>query len=563
MKRYISLLLAIILLLSSLASCKNETPTNTQTTAPETTAPEPELRKPMPYPNALDVSAYNMLTDKEKEIYENIARILASPTPGKVYEIKKKGRITSFDMLTDILRANFTPYNDILDNIDFELDGGKISSVKLDDSFDIEAFNKKNDALMKKADEIVSEIPKDLSQKEVVFEIIDYLVSSIDFSRASQVNDEYSALVQGKGGPTGLSNAFTLLCKKAGLDCISVYGFEEKHHYDINTNKSEHWFEITDPKVYWNIVRIDNKWYNVNLESIHGLWADGFENFINLDNVFRSYYSAYYFYRTDLDNMLTPTVSRWNNIAYEFTSCKEVIKLFENMDVHLNYLYSNDYPFAVRFKDLSEAEKFAEYNEKLIYDKSGKSYYIYTNQDFYEDDGKTVRFYLILNATGEEMKANLKYNEFEYSPTFAVYPDSSSGWEVHGVSILFEVPYTWSPANHLNAQFQRFINSEYYTGIGHAMVFNEFIGIDESFVFNEKLKYSIARPGNEVDPTIPEMGVNSHGVEYASYLQELEDEVFGQVYMKISDKYIVTIEFCEHTNNRDIIEKVIDSVRIK
>ncbi len=562
MKKIISFLLIVLLILSSLASCKGGTSGETQTTAPETTAPEPEMMKPSPYPNALNVSAYNMLTDSERELYENIARILSSPTPGKVYTLKKKANTNSLNMVLDILKANFGTHTDVLESIKHEETDGKIISVWLDDGFDIDAFKSEYETVNQKADELISTIPKGLSQREIVFEIIDILTESTELIAENEETDAYTALVHGKTDSEGLSRAFDLLCKKAGLNSFTVFGFKENRYYNHTTNKDEISYEIIEPRVYWNYIKIDSKWFSLNLQGAYSCLTDGFEKYLNLDNIFRVFYRPYYFHRNNIDKTQLPSISAWAEIAYEFKASYEVTELFKTSEIKFDYLYTEDFPYFVRFTSASSAAEFAELNGKTICDSSGKSYYIYTSMDTYLNDNKTVKFYFVLDTTDEELKANMIYRPCEYQAEYAFLPDFSNAVSVHNVFIHFEVPDIWFDGDMQGYTFRRFMNTENYKGFGYAMVITELIGIYPDFVFDDTLVHHIGPPGYSKDPTIPTMGTNPYGVEYASYMNEEGEEIAGKVYFKIDDEYIISIEFCEDINNMDVVQKVIDSVRM-
>ncbi len=70
--------------------------------------------------------------------------------------------------------------------------------------------------------------------------------------KAESPYSAYGCLVEGEAVCEGYSKAFLLLCQKAGIDCISVFG---------STTESD---KATTSHI-WNKVRIDGEWYNVDV----------------------------------------------------------------------------------------------------------------------------------------------------------------------------------------------------------------------------------------------------------------------------------------------------------
>ncbi len=76
-----------------------------------------------------------------------------------------------------------------------------------------------------------------------------YLIMNSEYSSSRNDNTAYSSLIEGKANSQGLSLALIELCNRLGLDCRLVYG---------QKNWQNH---------YWNIIRIDGKYYHVDIES--------------------------------------------------------------------------------------------------------------------------------------------------------------------------------------------------------------------------------------------------------------------------------------------------------
>ena len=106
------------------------------------------------------------------------------------------------------------------------------------------------------ADAIISKvISPSMNQLEKEIAIHDYIVANFEYDYANYQRGTipkasytaYGLLVRGKAVCAGYAEAFVLLMKKVGIECIVVsgYGKEERHA--------------------WNQVRIDDVWYNVDI----------------------------------------------------------------------------------------------------------------------------------------------------------------------------------------------------------------------------------------------------------------------------------------------------------
>lgn len=130
-------------------------------------------------------------------------------------------------------------------------------------TYDLEEKKVIQDAVKEKVEEIAGEILKPgMSYIEREIAINNYLVSSIEYDKeaADQLIkygkvdkkyynsfNAYGALIEGIAVCEGYSEAFKLLCDRAGIDCIIVTG------------------ELDGVGHAWNRVRINDKWYDVDV----------------------------------------------------------------------------------------------------------------------------------------------------------------------------------------------------------------------------------------------------------------------------------------------------------
>jgi len=229
MKKLIALLLIFAMVLPVLVSCENNKPSADTTVAQTEPEKEPEGRKSKAYPNSLKVSAYNLLTDSEILLYEAVAKLIAAPEPAKSITLKYGVRTDSFNMIIDIFRANFATHASVIESISYTEADGKITSVMLSEDFDKAAFESEYKTVSKKADEIISSIPLGLSDKEIVFELVDYLVKNTTYTDESETTSVHTALLEGRADSEGFAKALDLLLDRESGggnrtgSCLSFY----------------------------------------------------------------------------------------------------------------------------------------------------------------------------------------------------------------------------------------------------------------------------------------------------------------------------------------------------
>lgn len=111
----------------------------------------------------------------------------------------------------------------------------------------VDDMQKKIDAA---ADKIISELGNEMSEYEIVKFFYDKLASEVEYNEnAENLRDIYGALVEKSTVCGGYARAFSYLCSKVGIETITTLGdFNETPHM-------------------WNMVKIDGKWYHVDVTS--------------------------------------------------------------------------------------------------------------------------------------------------------------------------------------------------------------------------------------------------------------------------------------------------------
>ncbi|WP_312831735.1 S-layer homology domain-containing protein [Sedimentibacter saalensis] len=175
---------------------------------------------------------------------------------------EKDTRNERVELLKDfILSANIQ--NPLILGVDSFVYNDVSQLLTVNYTYDLEEKKVIQDAVKEKVEEIAGEIFKPgMSYIEREIAINNYLVSSIEYDKEAadqlikygKVDEKYynsfnayGALIEGIAVCEGYSEAFKLLCDRAGIDCIIVTG------------------ELDGVGHAWNRVRINDKWYDVDV----------------------------------------------------------------------------------------------------------------------------------------------------------------------------------------------------------------------------------------------------------------------------------------------------------
>lgn len=559
MKRLITLLLLFSITISVFGSCRDNNP-NTDTTIVDTEpAKEPEIRKSKPYPNALKVSAYSLLTDSEKALYEAIAKLISSPEASKSVSIKRSVDTNCFDMIMDIFKGNFGTHDAVLENITYTEVDGKITSIIISDDFDEEDFKAEYEIISQKADEIISGIPFGLSDREILFELIDYLVANTEYVHATEKTNVYTTLINGKANSEGFTKTLDFLLKKLNIPSFFVYGIVGQNTYEKDPETNKYIYKVTDPKAYWNYISLWNKWYKIDITKLHPVWEENGELFLDLDNIINDpnrYIRPYYFYRNDIDKMQIPMTSQWSENINEFSSCEDFIKLLESVDLTNIWNKSYESTIIVKFRDMSEADKLVQYNKNTVTDKTGMKHVLYIKKKNGEPN--------IVQVTPiQAFDDNITFTEHTYKPDYYVIYDeqthTNSPNQINdSVTLSYDIPECWVGEN---GSYKRFDNIAPYPGFVSSMSFMQLTKVPKDFILNEwTAREIIDMPAQ----SLYKYGETAAGHQYlySAMLDPYNLTDMGYYFnIRISDDYLVTIYINEYSENEEIVFKFIDSLK--
>lgn len=228
---------------------------------------------------SMDSYYYNFLSDDQKRIYESIAngvKKFQSEFVVRDYVADDKDKFASEvsiaieAFINDhpevfYLESEYSSY--ILSSFD-----GNIGYIRLNYTEDsIESVNQKIELMSQKIDEYLEGLDG-LNEYEKELEIHDRLSYSVEYSHLEELPREYhtaeGSLLEGVGVCDSFAKALQLIYSRAGIDSIIVLG-----SLDGNPHA-------------WNMVKINNEWYHVDLTSSHSIYEEtGIVNhaYFNLD----------------------------------------------------------------------------------------------------------------------------------------------------------------------------------------------------------------------------------------------------------------------------------------
>lgn len=220
---------------------------------------------------------YNTLTDEQKKIYASISNA--------VKNIKNKAKVIDYNYIDDsttMIDTKIAIQNFFLDHpeVFYVKNEYTVSTIDLLNSKRIEVelnynieneielnaqINNINDVL----DQIISNT-KNMNEFDTELYIHDQICGMSTYYKYNNINDVpeechsiYGCLISKKAVCDGLSKAFMLALNKAGIESIIVTG------------------NLQDQAHAWNMVKLDDEWYHVDITSNKSIKSDGNEKIIH------------------------------------------------------------------------------------------------------------------------------------------------------------------------------------------------------------------------------------------------------------------------------------------
>lgn len=205
---------------------------------------------------------FKKLTEDQKKIYTAVA--IAVKDFEKMAKVKAYENNIDDIIISDASEAMEAFYADHPEafylNLEYEVYTvksitGKSVEIKLKYLVEDKAqMQEQLNTVKSKVNNIISSI-KGTTAVEKELEIHDYLAKNIEYYKYTDINSIpsenhtlYGALIKNKAVCDGISKAFQILCDKVGIENILVSGKIDELHA-------------------WNLVKLDDEWYNVDLTS--------------------------------------------------------------------------------------------------------------------------------------------------------------------------------------------------------------------------------------------------------------------------------------------------------
>ncbi len=199
---------------------------------------------------------YNRLSDKEKRYYDALVKAAENCEPKVFYE-DEIDPDTAKKIFTAVY--NEEPQLFWLDSLFFRPSG---NSQVINYRFDKSEIPALREELEKTVGDILAPTKSMTPYEKTVF-IHDYIVMNTKFSDDVTNTGAYGALCKGLCQCEGYAFSFKLLCTEAEIDCISVPGYTSEGIAHA-----------------WNMVKLDDIWYNVDCTWDDPILENGADDFI-------------------------------------------------------------------------------------------------------------------------------------------------------------------------------------------------------------------------------------------------------------------------------------------
>ena len=317
-----------------------------------------EATKPKPKPIEPSDTGYNYNALQEpalKELYGLIHTNAKNKIPEVEFEVSEK---LSEEQITLAVNAYVFDHPEVF-WLDTSLkystddDSTELCVLYTMEREELESAKSKFNAEINK---IVSNAPQNASAYELEMYVHDYIIDNCEYDEEAAESKEriahegtaYGAIVEKKAVCSGYAMAFQLLCKKLGVDCVSVLGQGDNEYHQ------------------WNCVKLDDSWYQVDVT-----WDDDDENgdlcrydYFNLtdsqmyiDHTVGAYYAEVEDLYEEVYNYYIPECTSETYNYYNY-SCLTITDIYNSDDI-VEYIA----------KSAQDSKKYAEFliDENLDY----------------------------------------------------------------------------------------------------------------------------------------------------------------------------------------------------
>ncbi len=192
--------------------------------------------------------SYNYLNATQKYVYDSLINAMVNYKTDLTIPAAVNVSDKDYKAVYQLLYNDEVPIYYIGTLINYKVTSGR-KDIVIQYKYSREEVNRMQREIDHNADLILAKITDDMTEYDIVKLFFDEIASTCTYdAKNANCSDIYGCLVDKSAICGGFSKAFSYLCTKAGIESLLITGeFDEPH--------------------MWNMVKIDNEWYHVDVTS--------------------------------------------------------------------------------------------------------------------------------------------------------------------------------------------------------------------------------------------------------------------------------------------------------
>lgn len=257
--------------------------------------------------------------------------------------------------------------------------------TKTDGSVDIDKIKETRRKINIAVNKALRNINDDMADVEKAMVLHDYIIANTSYTnRRSDMNrvNEAGVFIDNKANCQGYSVAYGILLKKAGINVRYVVSEEMGH--------------------MWNLVRIDNAWYNVDVT-----WDDPVDTYSGNDQ-----------YGCVMHNYFLRSTSSFKSGGHYGFSAKQASSVkYDKMywkDVSCSFYYRNGRWLYMGDRGITERKRLASGTEKVLLNVTGRAFVRFNSNKYYFIAGNSIYMYNRKQKAAEPVWRTMDYYNSSY-----------------------------------------------------------------------------------------------------------------------------------------------------
>lgn len=521
------------------------------------------------YPAPYAVSEYSALTEDQKIAYDALSMAIADilrngPVVNKEYALSKRIKWYDFQTAKNLFNANFYVTDDI--NI-LLLDKDSLGTQTNVDIVYLYGYEPKQIekyyttylTVNTSAEQILSSLKHDGTDYGKAYSIAKWLVDNVDYAydhderQSEDFSSAYSAIVNKYTICDGYARAFDFLCKKAGLETIYV------------TSNSK---RVDSAGHAWNMIRINDEWYHVDVTWMYDT-GDFYKYFMMTDELcsFLGHEEWEYYRVQETNEIINPVADSYKLYKYAYDSSVNMIEHFENnieIDTNVTYfavLPAEKIDTVMDYKGVELTSKINEKKYHINITEIGQTYYsVNFLEKLYNYDSTNVD-----DETTNGITVNKGMRKILYHFDSVIYNfDFFTEKNVNPICLSIDIAeYMVGSVDIENCKTYMRYDKENVMYI-RGFEFQYLYGVSSNFVMDESIheKTNYAGTWNSLAEFDVSTGVTSLGYNFILYENKNDIDYFAYAYIRISDEYIVCLNYWDWNNNYELLMRSIDSIHL-